>query len=91
MKRIKEDEIKNVFKKYAKSNIKIKSDGIFKQECIMENIEVLFLNKDTEIHIKNEKNCFILNLGYIEEIYFLQKNKLKFLTDANIEILIIFL
>ena len=91
MKRIKEEEIKRILKKHNKKKLKIQINGVFQQETVMEKIEILFLNKDTEIHIKDEKNYFVLSLAYIEGIYFLQKNKLKFLTENDIEILIIFL
>lgn len=93
-KRIKEDDIEDIIKsfnnkKYEK--IKMQFLGFIKQETTLTNPHVLFDNRRREIIIKNSENTIKINLGYVEEIYFEQKNKLKFLTDKELEILIIFL
>lgn len=90
MKRIKEDEIREVLTFFNHKNLIIIINGIFYQECMIENAEVLFFNNDIEFQIKDGKNNIIFDLSYIEEIYFFEKNKLKFLTNMDLEILIVF-
>lgn len=91
MKRVRENEVKEILKSFNQQNLKIQIEGIFKQECFIENAEILFSDNDIEFKIKGNKNNMIFNLSYIEEIYFFEKNKLKFLTNMDLEILISFL
>ena len=90
-KRIKEQDLKRILKTFQYKKIKIKISGSIKQEVVLENAEIVFLNNDIELNIKDVKDSIILNLSYIEEIVFIEKNKLKFLTNTDLEILIIFL
>ena len=90
MERIKEEDIRKVLKDFEYKNLFIEITGIFKQRCYIENSKIGFLN-DIKFEIKNNKNLFIFDLSYIEEIFLLQKNKLKLLTNNNVEILILFL
>ncbi len=91
MKRIREDELKEVLKEINHRNLKIQMQGILKQENFMKDVDVRFLNNDIEFEIKDKKTQIIFNLSFIEEIYFLEKNKLKFLINHDLEILITFL
>ena len=90
--RIKEDDIEKVLKLFnKKEKTMIKFLGFVNQKIIINYPEIIFKNEEREIIIKNSENYIKINLGYVEEIYFEQKNKLKFLTEKELEILIIFL
>ena len=90
--RIKEDDIEKVLKLFnKKEKTMIKFLGFVNQKIIINYPEIIFKNEEREIIIKNSENYIKINLGYVEEIYFEQKNKLKFLTENELEILIIFL
>ena len=90
MNRIKEDDINKVLLLFDNKNLNISIKGIFEQESFMEKAKIKFLENNIEFDIKNDINCIRINLSYIEEIYLIQKNKLKFLTNNNLEILISF-
>lgn len=88
--KIKEDMIKDFLKVFNNKNIELIMQGSVKEKLYLKNSNIIFLN-DSEFEINDSKNKIILNLSYIEEIYFEEKNKLKFLIENNLEILIIFL
>lgn len=91
-KRIREDDIEEILKLFNKEKkITIEFLGFVNQKIIINYPEIIFQNEEREIIIKNSENYIKINLGYVEEIYFEQKNKLKFLTEKELEILIIFL
>lgn len=86
--RIKENEIKEILKTLNHKNLIVKTKGIIIQEFLFKNSEIIFLDNGIEFNIKSDKNYIIFNLSYIQEINLLEKNKLKFLTDQELEILI---
>ena len=91
MKRIKEEKVKDILKIFNNRNLKIEINGILNQEYFMKKAKIVFLDNDMEIRVNDNKNCITLKLSYIEEIYLLEKNKLKFLTNNDLEILILLL
>jgi len=91
-KRIREDDIEELLKLFnKKEKIVIEFLGFVNQKIIINNPEIIFQNEEREIIIKNSENHIKIKLGYVEEIFFEQKNKLKFLTENELEILITFL
>lgn len=90
MKRIKENDIKEILKEFSGKKLEIKVNGAIKQKNIMEKSEIAFLNNGKSIKIFSERSEFTINLSYVEEILLVQKNKLKFLIENQLEILIIF-
>ena len=89
--RIKENEIKEILEKFHDRDCKIETKGIFKEKIFFKNIKILFSENEIEFEIKDNNNYIKFDLSYIEEIELLEKNKLKFLTSGDLEILIIFL
>ena len=88
MKKIKEEDLENKINFLKGKTLKLKLNGDIKIEYCIEKAEIIFLNDIMELNIKDEKNNITINLSYIEEIFLVQKNKLKFLTDKKVEILI---
>lgn len=91
MKRIKENDLKDVLECFKKENLNIKINGAFEQNIILKNVDISFEEDNTKIKFFTEKNCFIIDLGYVNEILIWEKNKLKFLIENQLEILILFL
>lgn len=93
--RIKENDIQKVIDILEKENYKnarIELNGFINQKNIIKNSIIKFNNRKREIIIKNieTESEFKIRLSFVEEIYFEQKNKLKLLTENDLEILIIF-
>lgn len=88
MKRIKEDEIKEILESFNHKNLIMQTEGIFMQKCFYKHAEIVFLKDNVEFQIKDNNNCIVFNLCYIDEIILLEKNKLKFLINQELEILI---
>lgn len=93
--RIKENDIQKVIGILEKENYKnarIELNGFINQKNIIKNPIIKFNNRKREIIIKNieTESEFKIRLSFVEEIYFEQKNKLKLLTENDLEILIIF-
>lgn len=91
MKRIKENNLKDVLECFKKENLNIKINGAFEQNIILKNVDISFEEDNRKIKFFTEKNYFIIDLGYVNEILIWEKNKLKFLIENQLEILILFL
>lgn len=95
-KRIKENDIPKVIDILKNNNYKkakIEFSGFIKQKNIIKNPIIKFNNRKREIVVKTAEkieNEIKISLSFVEEIYFKQKNKLKFLTENDLEILIVF-
>lgn len=88
MYRIKEDNIYDELKDFQDKDIKFCISGSFYEEITFKKTEILFMENGNIKFFEDNGNNIEIDLGYIEEIYRIEKNKLKFLTET-VEILII--
>ena len=67
--RIRENDVKNILKLFEYKKIKIQFIGFINQISILKNPQIVFLDDNNEIEIKNDEQSIIIKLSYVEKIY----------------------
>lgn len=88
MRRIKENELKNIIKEFYNRKIIIEITGPIEEKVMLKSLDNNLQIEEFKFKIASEDYKLEINFGFVEEIYYFEKEKLIIKMENELNIFI---